>query len=245
MSVIICPPRASSRWSAGRRRSSSLGLSATVARKDGHHPIIFMQCGPVRHRVDAKAQAAARPFQHTVLVRPTSFRPLEAADPDVRIQFHDLYDELIADDERNRLICDEVVAGRSGRPLAAGVDGTQRASRLPGRSIVAEHSPPGRASRRHAAQGGSGDRRAPGGHSRERRARACWPPGDTSAKGFDDARLDTLFLTLPVSWRGTIAQYVGRLHRLHDRQARGARLRLRRPERAHAGPDVRSALPRL
>jgi hypothetical protein len=46
-----------------------VGLSATVTRKDGHHPIIFMQCGPVRHRVDAKAQAAARPFEHTVLDR--------------------------------------------------------------------------------------------------------------------------------------------------------------------------------
>jgi very-short-patch-repair endonuclease len=34
--------------------------------------------------------------------------------------------------------------------------------------------------------------------------------------GFDDPRLDTLFMTLPVSWRGTVAQYVGRLHRLHD-----------------------------
>ncbi len=50
-----------------------LGLSATVTRKDGHHPVIFMQCGPVRHRVDAKAQAAARPFEHTVIVRPTAF----------------------------------------------------------------------------------------------------------------------------------------------------------------------------
>jgi len=53
------------------------GLSATVTRKDGHHPIIFMQCGPVRHRVDAKAQAAARPFAHQVMVRPTGFRSPE------------------------------------------------------------------------------------------------------------------------------------------------------------------------
>ena len=51
------------------------GLSATVTRKDGHHPIVFMQCGPVRHRVDARAQAAARPFTHAVHVRPTGFRP--------------------------------------------------------------------------------------------------------------------------------------------------------------------------
>ena len=74
------------------------GLSATLTRKDGRHPIIFMQCGPVRHCVDAKAQAAARPFRHTVLVRPTSFRPLTAANPDARMQFHDLYKELIADE---------------------------------------------------------------------------------------------------------------------------------------------------
>ncbi len=71
------------------------GLSATVTRKDGHHPIIFMQCGPVRHRVDAKEQAAARPFAHTVLVRPTGFDPPPAANPDARVQFHELYDELI------------------------------------------------------------------------------------------------------------------------------------------------------
>ena len=57
------------------------GLSATVTRKDGHHPIIFMQCGPVRYRVNAKQQAAAHPFEHTVIVRPTGFRPLDRPIP--------------------------------------------------------------------------------------------------------------------------------------------------------------------
>ncbi|MGD0010734.1 MAG: hypothetical protein ABSE93_19595 [Terriglobia bacterium] len=71
--------------------------------KDGHHPIIFMQCGPVRYRVNGQQRAAAHPFEHTVIVRPTGFRPLGPANPDVRVQFHELYEELIADEERNRV----------------------------------------------------------------------------------------------------------------------------------------------
>lgn len=47
-------------------------------------------------------------------------------------------------------------------------------------------------------------------------ARVLMATGKHIGEGFDDARLDTLFLTLPVSWRGTVAQYAGRLHRLHD-----------------------------
>jgi superfamily II DNA or RNA helicase len=50
------------------------GLSATVTRKDGHHPIIFMNCGPVRYKVDDKKQASERPFAHKVIVRETDFK---------------------------------------------------------------------------------------------------------------------------------------------------------------------------
>jgi len=191
------------------------GLSATVTRKDGHHPIIFMQCGPVRYRVDAKAQAAASPFEHTVLVRPTSFRPLRAANPDVRIQFQDLYGELIADEERNRLICEEVVqAVREGRsPLVL----TERNEHLD--TLATRLSP----SIRHLVvlRGGARPKEVRAIVARlaaipENGDRALLATGRYIGEGFDDARLDTLFLTLPVSWRGTIAQYVGRLHRLYD-----------------------------
>jgi very-short-patch-repair endonuclease len=189
-------------------------LSATVTRKDGHHPIIFMQCGPVRHRVDAKAQAAARPFEHTVLVRPTSFRPLAAANPDMRIQFQELYSELAGDGERNRLICEEVVqAVREGRsPLVL----TERNEHLD--CLAARLA----ADIRHLVvlRGGASRKEAQATAARlaaipENEQRALVATGRYIGEGFDDARLDTLFLTLPVSWRGTIAQYVGRLHRLH------------------------------
>jgi len=191
------------------------GLSATVTRKDGHHPIIFMQCGPVRHRVDAKEQAAARPFAHTVLVRPTSFHPLAAANPDVRVQFHELYDELIADDVRNRLICEEVVqAVREGRsPIIL----TERNEHLD--CLTSKLSP--HVQHLVVLRGGMGRKELivirelltaiP-----ESEERVLLATGKYIGEGFDDARLDTLFLTLPVSWHGTIAQYVGRLHRLHD-----------------------------
>lgn len=60
----------------------------------------------------------------------------------------------------------------------------------------------------------------------ENEGRVLLATGRFIGEGYDDPRLDTLFLTLPVSWRGTIAQYVGRLHRLHDQKKRSTSLRL-------------------
>lgn len=191
------------------------GLSATVTRKDGHHPIIMMQCGPIRYRVDAKQQAAARPFIHNVLVRPTSFHQPDIINPDARIHFHELYDKLIADEVRNRLICEDVFS--AVREKRSPVVLTERTEHLD--KLAEKLSPEIR--NLVILRGGMGAKAL-----REVAARLASIPGDEErvllatgrflGEGFDDARLDTLFLALPVSWRGTIAQYTGRLHRLHD-----------------------------
>jgi superfamily II DNA or RNA helicase len=191
------------------------GLSATVTRKDGHHPIIFMQCGPVRYRVDARKQAVARPFSHHVLVRPTGFRPTQDIPDDQRIAFQQLYSELIGHEARNRMIRDDVVASvAEGRHPLVLTERTEHLRLLEELLVKAEM-------RVMVLQGGMGKKvRMEAGRQLADEAGAqgsvILATGKYVGEGFDVARLDTLFLVLPVSWRGTIAQYAGRLHRLHD-----------------------------
>lgn len=191
-----------------------LGLSATVARKDGHHPIIAMQCGPVRYRVDAKDQAELRPFRHTVVVRSTSFRSREVLDDDQRVQFMRFCDAIIQDEARNQMIVGDVwravEEGRSPLVLTERTDHLDLLEELLSDAV------------RHliVLKGGMGKKKL----AREAAALESIPEDESRiilatgkfiGEGFDDARLDTLFLTMPVSWKGTIAQYAGRLHRLH------------------------------
>jgi superfamily II DNA or RNA helicase/very-short-patch-repair endonuclease len=190
------------------------GLSASITRKDGHQPIIFMQCGPVRYRVNARQQAALRPFAHHVLVRPTGFRTPDLAAADSRAEFQQLYKALTRNPGRNQLICRDVIAAvQAGRfPLVL----TERTEHL--RLLAAQLS----AAIPHVItlQGGMGKKQIRAAMASltqvpDDQGRALLATGRYLGEGFDEPRLDTLFLTLPVSWRGTIAQYVGRLQRLH------------------------------
>jgi very-short-patch-repair endonuclease len=173
-----------------------------------------MQCGPVRHRVDAKTQAAARPFTHHVLVRPTSFRA-ETSDPDPRVEFQQLYEALRNDDKRNQMICADIVSaikeGRSPLVLTERIEHLQSLARLLSQSIPHLILLQGGQSRKVLAAALTQLAQIP-----ETVGRAVLATGKYIGEGFDDPRLDTLFLALPVSWLGTIAQYVGRLHRLHE-----------------------------
>lgn len=190
-----------------------LGLSATVTRKDGHHPIIFMQCGPVRHRVDARTQAAARPFEHMVIFRRTEFR-IPRNQPDEKPPIQELYAKLTQDSARNDLIFDDILSAlEAGRSPVVITERKDHLEMLAGRlSKFAKNVV--------VLRGGMSAQRTRAasetlGAISDGEERVLVATGRYLGEGFDDARLDTLFLTMPISWRGTLAQYAGRLHRLH------------------------------
>jgi len=199
------------------RRSKAryvIGLSATVARKDGHHPIIFMQCGPVRHKVDARVQAAERGIRHRVRDRTTKFELPPSLASAERPSMPAIYAALARDADRNDLIFDDVLksleAKRSPIVLTERKDHLdylrQRFSPFVKNLVI--------------LRGGMSatDRKTAGAAVRvsDDQERLILATGRYIGEGFDDARLDTLFLTMPIAWKGTLAQYVGRLHRLHD-----------------------------
>jgi len=187
------------------------GLTATPHRRDGRHPITQMQLGPVRFTVNAKTQASQRPFEHRLIVRETGFRPSTAA-VDGGIQ--GLYAALAQDETRNAMILNDVI-----RALADGRSPILLTERRDHLEYFAKKLRP---FARHLVvlQGGMGAKASR--NVRDRLAaipateeRLLLATGRYIGEGFDDPRLDTLFLVLPVSWKGTLVQYTGRLHRLH------------------------------
>jgi superfamily II DNA or RNA helicase len=191
------------------------GLSATVTRRDGHHPIIFMQCGPVRYRLDERKQAEKRPFSHKVIVRETRFKLPERLMDEPAPSIHELYAALISDENRNNLIVKDMLAAvRANRsPVLL----TERREHL---TILQDLLSP-LIRNLIVMKGGMGKKQRQRLVERiasipDEEERVILATGRYLGEGFDDARLDTLFLSLPVSWRGTLIQYAGRLHRLHD-----------------------------
>ena len=190
------------------------GLTATPSRPDGHHPIIFFYCGPVRFSVDAKKQAEKRPFEHYLIPRFTSFKiGSDKNDSDPTIQ--EIKSHLISDDIRNQLIVDDVVEcyqkGRHALVLTervAHVDdlGEMLRQRIP--NVI-------------CLKGGMGVKRTsilmeelnsiP-----DTESFVLVATGSYIGEGFDEARLDTLFLAMPIAWKGTLQQYAGRLHRFSE-----------------------------
>jgi len=184
-----------------------LGLTATPIRRDGQQPIIFMQCGPTRHTA---AKAASAP--HDLLVVPHTLTarielPLAAG-------IQDVFSYLVNDSERTQAIATDVAeAFRNRRKVLVLTERTEHlqaiASELAG-VVATLYTLHGRMPKKQRAalidELNSLPPAAP---------RVLLSTGKLVGEGFDHPPLDTLILAMPISWKGTLQQYAGRLHREH------------------------------
>ena len=187
------------------------GLTATPIRKDGHQPIIFMQCGPIRFSTDVKSQIAKQSFDRFLIPRFTSYNSIL----EDRLSIATLYKYLSEDEIRNNLIVEDICkAVNTGRtPIIL----TNRTAHV---YVLAEKL---KATIKNVISlTGAGTTR----EKREAMQRLQNIPdseqlvivatGKYVGEGFDYPRLDTLFLALPISWKGLLTQYAGRLHREYE-----------------------------
>jgi superfamily II DNA or RNA helicase len=199
------------------------GLTATPMRQNGHHPIIFFHCGPIRFQIDAKDQALKRPFDHYLIPRFTSFKlPIKKDDDRQSTQsnqstksIQEIYRELTEDELRNQQIVDDIIDchEKSKNILVL----TGRVAHVDEMAKRLKQKIP------HliALTGGMGARQTQKELKKISQAPMDRPitlisTGKFIGEGFDEPRLDTLFLAMPVAWKGTLHQYAGRLHRLWE-----------------------------
>ena len=188
-----------------------LGLTATPIRKDGHQPILFMQCGPLRYKGQAKKSVQDDPFEHVVLPRLTEFN----LPPNKDLTIQEIYNAMLFDQARNDMIFDDLLSAlEAGRSPLLLTERTEHLELLAGRLKNFARN-------MIVLKGGMGKKQRTAINDQmkaipDREERLILATGRYIGEGFDDARLDTLFLVMPISWRGTLQQYVGRLHRLHD-----------------------------
>jgi len=184
-----------------------LGLTATPIRRDGQQPIIFMQCGPIRYTAAEPANAP-----RDLEVVPRSWAASIDLPREAGIQ--DVFRHLAHDQQRTDAIAAEVSgAFRQGRKVLVL---TERTEHLDAIKASLDNQVPaplvlhGRMSKKQRAaviaELDSLPADAP---------RILLASGKLVGEGFDHPPLDTLVLAMPVSWKGTLQQYAGRLHREH------------------------------
>ena len=191
------------------------GLTATPTRKDGWHKIIYMQCGDIRVRVSNKELKQNKEMEHTVIVKKTNYKYIPSDEQD-KILISEILNDMCHNVFRNSMIIEDIkkciAEGRI--PIVL----TERVEHL---KILKEgldelNIPI------VIYKGNMGKKKTKEIHDiikeadENNKPRIILATSSSIGEGFDDSRLDTLFLSMPVSWKGRIIQYVGRLHREHE-----------------------------
>ena len=184
-----------------------LGLTATPIRRDGQQPIIFLQCGPIRH-------TAARPVSapHDLEVTPRLLPNRIDLPPEAGIQ--EVFRHIAYDPERTAMIGVEIQrVFNEGRKVLVLTERTEHLDAMV--AVLAGKIPSpfvlhGRMSKKQRARVMSNLDALP-----PDAPRVLLATGKLIGEGFDHPPLDTLILAMPISWKGTLQQYAGRLHREH------------------------------
>ncbi|WDE14690.1 DEAD/DEAH box helicase family protein [Thalassomonas haliotis] len=182
-----------------------LGITATPNRQDGHQPIIFMQAGSIRHTV---ATAGETRFTQQVLLSSiqTQF-PEEFLEKDARPHIADVYRCLMNHKERNEFIVSDVeVAVNQGRVPIVLTERREHALLLA--ELLSE-----RGISFQILRGAMKAKEREAAMAALDKTQVLVATGKYIGEGFDLAKLDTLFLALPISWKGSLIQYVGRIQR--------------------------------
>lgn len=186
-----------------------LGLTATPYRRDGHQPIIHMQCGPVCHQIK-QSDLSDHLSDSSVIVRETDF----VCEWNDNSKIHEVWLKLVSDEQRNQIIIDDVVntLNESRFPLIL----TERREHLEKLAEMLK----GKTDYLALLYGGLRKKAAREiieklKESPDNIRKVILATGSYIGEGFDEPRLDTLFLTMPSSFKGKIVQYTGRLHRFH------------------------------
>lgn len=184
-----------------------LGLTATPYRRDGQQPIIHMQCGPIIHQL--KHEAVNQDITDCRVV--PRFTPFACEWTD-KSNIYELWPKLIADAGRNEMIAADVKrAVCEGRFPLILTERKEHLALLEG--LLSPHI-----ENLGILYGGIG--------LKERRRmldklkasdtpKAILATGAYIGEGFDEPRLDTLFIAMPIAFKGKVIQYAGRLHRKH------------------------------
>jgi superfamily II DNA or RNA helicase len=184
-----------------------LGLTATPVRRDGQQPIIYMQCGPIRH-IAATPDSAP----HDLEVMPHILSGTIELAADAGIQ--DVFRHLATDVRRTEIITAEIEQAFSqGRKVLVLTERTSHLETIEAalackvQNLYTLH---GRMSKKKRAARVAELSALPPDASR-----VLLATGKLIGEGFDHPPLDTLVLAMPISWKGTLQQYAGRLHREH------------------------------
>ena len=186
-----------------------LGLTATPQRKDRFESIIFMQCGPVIHTIDdVNMQSQDRKVR---------FRGTSLPDFDTGLPVQRLWEHLTESIDRNELIlsdvfglleegrCPLIISDRTEHLdtlIQSFIGGGQRSEV----SVFVLKGLMGKKDRHCVIE--SVKR-----HVSAHRPFCLFATGSLIGEGFDLPGLDTLVITMPISFKGRLTQYVGRLHR--------------------------------